>query len=82
MDIAFAPFTPFLHVPLLVAIGSMREAVIPVDGSPAVRKVVTVTATVDHRCIDGGGAAVLSKVLRAVFERPERMLGGPRVQVQ
>jgi hypothetical protein len=80
LDVAYAPFTPFLHVPLLVAIGSMRDAVIAVDGAPAVRKVVTVTATVDHRCIDGGGAAMLPRVLRAVFEAPEKMLGGPRVQ--
>ncbi|KAA0163590.1 hypothetical protein FNF31_02752 [Cafeteria roenbergensis] len=77
LDTAFAPFTPFLHVPLLVAIGSVKDAVLPVDGAPAVRKAVTVTATVDHRVVDGAGAAVLSRVLRAVFEQPAAMLGPP-----
>lgn len=77
LDVAYAPFTPFLHVPLLVTIGALKDAVIPVDGKPAVRKVVTVTATLDHRCVDGAGAGVLAKVLRAVFASPDLMLGPP-----
>lgn len=77
LDTAFAPFTPFLHVPLLVTIGALRDDVIAVNGAPAVRKVLSVTATVDHRVVDGAGAATLARVLRAVFANPGAMLGSP-----
>lgn len=47
-------------VPPTVAIlgaGEVRDAVVPVGGVPAVRKIMPLSLTFDHRCITGGEAA-------------------------
>lgn len=41
----------------IVAAGSLREAVVPIDGRPAVAKVLPLSLTIDHRCVTGGEAA-------------------------
>lgn len=41
----------------IVAAGSLREAVVPIDGRPAVAPVLPLSLTFDHRCVTGGEAA-------------------------
>lgn len=69
-DEGFAPFTPFARVPLLILIGSMRERPMVVDGEVVARMSVTITATVDHRFIDGAQLSVLAGEFRRVIEHP------------
>lgn len=70
LDEAFVPPTPFARVPLYVLIGAVREEATVVDGRVEVRPRLTVTATVDHRFIDGYQAAVLARAFRRAFEDP------------
>jgi hypothetical protein len=70
LDEAWVPPTPFARVPLYVLIGAVRERPVVVDGAVVVRPVLTVTATVDHRFVDGFQAATLARVFRRVFEDP------------
>lgn len=69
-DEGYAPFTPFARVPLLLLVGAIREKPTVVGGEVVVRPLVTITATVDHRFIDGAQLSTLAKEFRAVIEHP------------
>lgn len=73
LDEGFAPFTPFARVPVLVLVGAVRDGVVAVDGVPTVRKQVTITATIDHRFLDGFQGGVLARVIREQIEDPWRL---------
>ncbi len=70
LDEGFAPPTPFARVPLLVLIGAIRERPAVVDGAIVIRPELTITATIDHRFIDGFQVGVLGKTVREVLESP------------
>lgn len=70
LDEGYAPPTPFARVPIYVLVGAIRDQVTVVDGEPEVRPLLTVTATIDHRFIDGFQAGVLAREFRRVFEDP------------
>lgn len=73
LDEGFAPPTPFARVPLLVLVGAVSDRPAVVDGQVVVRPQLTITATIDHRFIDGAQIAVLAKTMRAVFDDPTRL---------
>lgn len=70
VDEAYAPPTPFARVPVLILVGAVKEQPAVVGGKVVPRPMVTVTATVDHRFIDGAQLGVLGKVLRQGVEEP------------
>jgi hypothetical protein len=70
LDEAWVPPTPFARVPLYVLIGAVRERPVVVDGQVVARPMLTVTATVDHRFVDGFQAATLARTFTRVFEDP------------
>lgn len=70
LDQGFVPPTPFARVPLYVLIGAVHDGVTVVDGEPAVRPVITLSATLDHRFVDGFQAAVIAERVRAAFADP------------
>ena len=71
----FAPLLPIARIPALLTIGSIRDAVVPVNGAPAVRPVITIGGTFDHRVIDGYGVGKIAQCVRRVLENPEGELG-------
>lgn len=81
LDEGFAPFTPFARVPVLVLVGSVRDGVVPLDGVPTIRKQVTITATIDHRFLDGFQGGVLAKTVREQLEDPWQLDGGRPAKV-
>lgn len=70
LDEAFVPPTPFARVPIYVLIGAVDERPQVVDGRIVARPTITLTATIDHRFIDGFQAGTLAREFRAVFEDP------------
>lgn len=76
LDEAFAPPTPFARVPVLVLVGAMGDHPAVVDGELAVRPQLTITATIDHRFIDGFQGGVLAKVVRSILEDPWQLEAG------
>lgn len=70
LDEGFVPPTPFAHVPVYVLIGAIRERPTVIDGELTIRKQLTITATIDHRFIDGFQGGVLAKIVRDVLENP------------
>jgi len=73
----FAPLMPLSRTPALICVGAIRDRVVVVDGQPAVRPVVTLGGTFDHRVIDGYHAGKLCQTVRAVLEDPIAHLGAP-----
>lgn len=43
--------------PFILAAGRIRDAVVPIDGAPAIRPMATLALSVDHRAFDGVEAA-------------------------
>jgi pyruvate dehydrogenase E2 component (dihydrolipoamide acetyltransferase) len=54
----------------ILAVGATSDQVVAVDGAPAVRPMVTLTLTVDHRAVDGAEAAQFLKTVKTFLEEP------------
>jgi pyruvate dehydrogenase E2 component (dihydrolipoamide acetyltransferase) len=54
----------------ILAVGATTDRVVAVDGAPAVRPMVTLTLTVDHRAVDGAEAAEFLQTLKQFIEDP------------
>ena len=77
LEEAYVPLVPYSRVPLLLAVGAIRdEPVIDDDSGDIVKgRVLRVFATFDHRVLDGMHAAKMAKVIKAIFKDPEGTLG-------
>jgi pyruvate dehydrogenase E2 component (dihydrolipoyllysine-residue acetyltransferase) len=58
----------------ILAVGTVSDRVVVRDGQPAVRKMMSVTLSGDHRVIDGALGAEYLKELKALLEHPMRLL--------
>ncbi|KAK9764303.1 hypothetical protein K7432_008293 [Basidiobolus ranarum] len=67
---AYVPFSPYTNVSLFVLIGAIKDHVVVVDGQPAIRPMVNICATLDHRYLDGFQGATIGKKLERVFANP------------
>jgi pyruvate dehydrogenase E2 component (dihydrolipoyllysine-residue acetyltransferase) len=69
---AVESFTAVLNPPqaAIVAVGATEERVVAVDGEPAVRPMMTLVATFDHRAVDGAPAAGFLQTLKSYLEEP------------
>jgi pyruvate dehydrogenase E2 component (dihydrolipoamide acetyltransferase) len=58
----------------ILAIGSISDRVVPVDGKPGVRPMMTMTLSSDHRVVDGAKAAEFLSELADAIREPEKGL--------
>jgi pyruvate dehydrogenase E2 component (dihydrolipoamide acetyltransferase) len=58
----------------ILAVGTIADAVIAVDGKPAVRPMMTMTLSSDHRVVDGARAAEFLGDLVSAIREPEKWL--------
>jgi pyruvate dehydrogenase E2 component (dihydrolipoamide acetyltransferase) len=70
LEFAYVPLVPYSRVPILLAIGAVKEQPVVENGQVTVRKIMRVNATFDHRFIDGFHAASMSRILREWIEHP------------
>jgi pyruvate dehydrogenase E2 component (dihydrolipoyllysine-residue acetyltransferase) len=54
----------------ILAIGSIEDKVVAVDGAPAVRPRMELTLTCDHRAIDGATGAEFLRDVKSLLEEP------------
>jgi hypothetical protein len=68
----FIPPTPFCRVPFYICVGSVTKKPAVVDDKVVVQQQLTITATIDHRYIDGaqGGKAV--EIFKQYLENPKQ----------
>jgi pyruvate/2-oxoglutarate dehydrogenase complex dihydrolipoamide acyltransferase (E2) component len=75
LEQAFAPLVPWSRVPMVVAAGMIVDEAVVENGQLVPGKVMRLSATFDHRFLDGAHAATLAKVVRAAFADPARAFG-------
>ena len=75
IDVAWAPLVPYTRVPLLLALGAIRDKAVVENGEVKVRPVLSIGVTFDHRLIDGVHAAQMSDEFKKCFAEPEKYLG-------
>ena len=69
-------FTAVLNPPqaAILAVGATDDRAVPVEGEIAVRPMLTLTATFDHRAVDGAPAAGFLQSVKELLEEPALML--------
>jgi pyruvate dehydrogenase E2 component (dihydrolipoamide acetyltransferase) len=58
----------------ILAVGSITDRVVPIDGRPAIRTMMTLTLSCDHRVVDGARAAVFLNEVAEAVRQPEKWL--------
>jgi pyruvate dehydrogenase E2 component (dihydrolipoamide acetyltransferase) len=69
-------FTAVLNPPqaAIVAVGAIEDRAVPLDGELVIRPMMTLTATFDHRAVDGAPAAEFLQTVKELLEEPALML--------
>jgi len=70
LPVGFSPLVWMYRVPLIVLIGEIADKPVAVDGRVEVRPVLPVTATIDHRYVDGAHLAAALKSFREYLTSP------------
>jgi len=55
----------------ILAVGAIADRVVPVDGTPGVRPMMTMTLSCDHRVVDGARAAGFMRDLATAIRSPQ-----------
>jgi pyruvate dehydrogenase E2 component (dihydrolipoamide acetyltransferase) len=58
----------------ILAVGSISDRVVPVEGEPGIRPMMTITLSCDHRVVDGARAAEFLSELADAIREPEKVL--------
>jgi len=59
----------------ILAVGRIADRVVPVDGHPGIRPMMTLTVSSDHRVVDGARAAEFLRDLAEAIGNPPLWLG-------
>lgn len=74
IGIANAPLVPPSRVPFVLTVGAIQEKVLAVDGAPAVRRILPIGITFDHRLLDGYQAGKLGDRFMQCLKNPNSEL--------
>ena len=55
----------------ILAVGAIRDCVVPVDGQPGIRPMISLTLSCDHRVVDGARAAEFMRDLASAIGAPQ-----------
>jgi pyruvate/2-oxoglutarate dehydrogenase complex dihydrolipoamide acyltransferase (E2) component len=75
IKLAYVPLLTFSRCPFLVVVGQVEDRAVVRDGQVVARPMITLTATLDHRVIDGFQAGLLARDMKQLLEEP-RLLEG------
>jgi pyruvate dehydrogenase E2 component (dihydrolipoamide acetyltransferase) len=67
----FGPLVPMTRTPIVVLVGEVEDRPAVKDGQLAIRPMMTLGCTFDHRVIDGAHAGKIVAVMREVLADPE-----------
>ena len=67
---AYGPLSPWYRVPVLALVSEVAEKPVVVDGEVVARRTLTITATLDHRYLDGAHAGRLMRAATAYLADP------------
>jgi pyruvate/2-oxoglutarate dehydrogenase complex dihydrolipoamide acyltransferase (E2) component len=69
---AYAPLSPHYRIPFLVLVGEVVDRPVVVDGEIVARPMFNLSATLDHRYMDGFHASRLARSTREYLADPKR----------
>src|SRR5580700_7472598 len=75
LDEGFAPPTPFARVPIYLAIPEVKLKPVVVDNEIMIRPMLELTATIDHRFLDGHRGSMIAKMMKESLKNPWVMDG-------
>lgn len=75
LDEGYAPPTPFARVPVYLTIPEVKKRPVVIDDSIVIRPMLDLTATIDHRFLDGHRGAMIARSMRRLIESPWLMDG-------
>jgi len=58
----------------ILAVGRIADRVVPVDGKPGIRPMLTLSLSCDHRVLDGARGALFLNDLAAAILEPEKLI--------
>ncbi len=58
----------------ILAVGRIADRVVPVDGKPGIRPILTLSLSCDHRVVDGAQAALFLNDLAEAIAQPGKLL--------
>jgi len=70
VDVAYAPLVPVSRVPFVALVGQVADRPWAVDGEVVIRPVLNVSATFDHRLLDGNKIGRIVRAVVAYMENP------------
>ena len=59
----------------ILAVGRIADRVVPFEGRPAIRPIMTLTLSSDHRVVDGARAAEFMRDVAEAIGDPQKLLG-------
>jgi pyruvate dehydrogenase E2 component (dihydrolipoamide acetyltransferase) len=70
-------FTPVINLPeaAILGVGRIAPKVVPHNGQPAIRQMLTLSLVFDHRLVDGAPAARFLQRIKQLVENPFLLLG-------
>lgn len=75
LDEGYAPPTPWARAPVYLTIPEVKKRPVVIDDQIVIRPMLDLTATIDHRFLDGHRGAMVSKMIRTSLENPWQMDG-------
>jgi pyruvate dehydrogenase E2 component (dihydrolipoamide acetyltransferase) len=70
IPMGFAPIAHVERVPLLVLVGAVTEKPVVIDGKIEIRSMLPITATIDHRYVDGWHISRAMRTFKSYLESP------------
>jgi pyruvate dehydrogenase E2 component (dihydrolipoamide acetyltransferase) len=75
LDVAYAPLVPYSRAPIVLLVGEAKKRPVVINDAVAIREIVTLNATIDHRFCDGALLAKMVKVIKEAFDNPDAAFG-------
>ena len=70
IPMGFAPIAAMERVPLLVLVGAVTDKPVVIDGKIQIRPMLPITATIDHRYVDGWHIGRAMRTFKSYLESP------------
>ena len=70
LEEAYVPLVPYSRVPLLLALGKVKDEAVVINKNIEILPMMKIFATFDHRILDGAHAAKMSKLVTEYIENP------------
>ncbi len=70
LEVAYVPLVPYTNVPIFVTPGAILDVPVVENGQVIPGKVMHLSASFDHRYIDGFHAGILAKTVKELLENP------------